>query len=362
MRGGMKSWSGKVRRSVFFGVIAAAVLVGAFFVVRAVVVYTPFGRSGHKTWVAIRPGASSQEIGQLLAQHGVIGNPLAFRVYLFLTRQGMDLQAGRYQFATGMTMAQVVNELRQGAVQFNTVVVTIPEGFTVTQIAQVLAQKHVCSVQTFMHTVKTAHFSYWFTPPVSHGKTIRDRLEGYLFPDTYDFTIGEAPYQVVNTMLGEMNSVLTHGRIAAMKRDGLSLRQLLTVASMIEREAKLARERPLIASVIYNRLHHKPPMKLRIDATVEYAVGFRSTLTAQDFVFNSPYNTYLYDGLPPGPIANPGLASIDAALHPAHTGYYYYVAKGNGTGASYFAATYPQQLANEALRQQNLRKRSRQGS
>ena len=352
----------KVRRPVAFGAIAAAVLVGAFFVVRAAVVYTPFGRPGKKTWVDIRPGASSQQIGQLLAQHGVIGSPLVFRWYLFLTHQGTDLQAGRYQFVTGMTLAQVVSELKQGAVQFNTVVVTIPEGFTVTQIAQTLAQQHVCKVQAFMRVVRNGRFSYWFIPPSSHDKAVRDRLEGYLFPDTYDFTIGESPHQVVNTMLGEMNSILTPGRVAAMKRDGLTVRQLLTVASMIEREAKLARERPLIASVIYNRLHHKPPMKLRIDATVEYAVGFQSNLTSQDLAVSSPYNTYVHDGLPPGPIANPGLASIDAALHPAHTDYYYYVAKGNGTGASYFAATYQQQLANEARRQQNLLKRSRRGS
>ncbi len=362
MRVAMGKWLGKVRRPAFFGVIAAAVLVGAFFVVRSVVVYTPFGRSGQKMWIDIRPGASSQEIGQELAQHGVIGSPLAFRAYLFLTRQGANLQAGRYQFATGMTLAQVVNELKQGAVRFNTVVVTIPEGFTVTQIAQVLAEKHVCKEKAFMNVVRTGHFSYWFLPSAAHIKAVRDRLEGYLFPDTYDFTIGESPHKVLGTMLGEMNSILTPGRIAAMKRDGLTVRQLLTVASMIEREAKLPRERPLIASVIYNRLHHKPPMKLRIDATVEYAVGFSSNLTAQDLAVNSPYNTYLVDGLPPGPIANPGLASIDAALHPAHTGYYYYVAKGNGTGASYFAATYQQQLANEAKRQQNLLKRSRNGS
>ncbi|MCL6625664.1 MAG: endolytic transglycosylase MltG [Alicyclobacillus shizuokensis] len=134
--------------------------------------------------------------------------------------------------------------------------------------------------------------------------------------------------------------------------------QVVTEASLIEKEAKVDAERPLIASVINNRLHHRPPMKLQIDATIEYILGHRDVVTVEDTHVDNPYNTYLHPGLPPGPIASPGLASIRAVLHPAHTDYLYYVAKNDGSGEHYFAATYAQQLRNEARSQHNLHAQS----
>ncbi len=343
-------------------VIVCAVLLSVTYGVIQWMVNSPSGKLGSTQWMNVSQGMSSAEIANLLATHGVIRSPFFFRLYLSITHQGADLQAGRYPFHSGMTMVQVIQELKQGAAQYNTEKVTIPEGFTVRQIASTLATHKICSEQAFMNAVQHDHFSYWFIKQLPHNKAIRDPLEGYLFPDTYDFLIGESPKMVLNTMLGEMNQVLTPARLSVMHQDGLTLPQMLTIASMVEREAKLNSERPLIASVIYNRLHHHPPMRLRIDATVLYAIGYHSSLAPSAFLVNNPYNTYVNYGLPPGPIANPGLASIDATLHPTKTDYYYYVAKGNGTGASYFATTYSQQLANEAKRQQNLAKRQHTGS
>ena len=127
---------------------------------------------------------------------------------------------------------------------------------------------------------------------------------------------------------------------------------------MVEKEAKVAFERPIIASVINNRLQHQPPMKLQIDATVLYVIGHRNIVTDADLKAQSPYNTYLNYGLPPGPIANPGMASIMAVIHPAKTKYLYYVVKNDGTGEDYFATTYAQQRHNIALSQANLKKYS----
>ncbi|PWI57197.1 endolytic transglycosylase MltG [Sulfoacidibacillus thermotolerans] len=352
--------TGTVRRVMIIlgvAILFLFLLIAGFFGVINWIAHQPNGKPGQSQWINVRPGMSSVDIADVLTAHGLIQSPLWFRLYLFITQQGADLQAGHYKFQSGMTIAQVVHELKQGAAQYNTVRVTIPEGFTVRQIATVLAAKKVCSYASFMYAVQHDQFSYWFIKALPHNPAIRDRLEGYLFPDTYDFLLGESPKDVLNAMLGEMNQVLTPKRLLAMRQEDLTLTQMLTIASMVEREAKLNRERPLIASVIFNRLHHHPPMRLRIDATVLYAIGDPSILPASAFTVNSPYNTYVDYGLPPGPIANPGLASIEATLHPAKTDYYYYVAKGNGTGASYFATTYQQQLANEAKRQQNLAKR-----
>ena len=317
------------------------------------------GIKGQSIWVTIPQGAGSATIASLLVQHRVIGSSFWFRTYLFLSGDGGKIQSGYYKFASGMSIEQVVAELMVGAAQFDTVVVTIPEGFTVSQIADRLAALGVTTRAAFLEQVQQGIFSYWFMPLGNYAKKgVRYRLEGYLFPDTYDFLLGENPHEVVNAMLQATDQILTPSLIDRMHQEHLTINQLLTIASMIEREAAISRDRPLIASVIYNRL--KIGMKLQIDSTVSYALHGKLNLTLQDLAVNSPYNTYQNTGLPVGPIANPGLASIEAALHPAHTDYYYYVAKYNGSGGHYFATTYAQQLANEAKSQANLASSSHQ--
>ena len=335
-------------------VLAAAFLLAAFAALfwRALTT-TPMGKRGQTTWVNIPLGSSTTQIAGVLEEHGVITNGFWFRVYLYITGSGSDLQAGDYRFASGLTLPQVVAELRQGSVAYNTVTVTIPEGYTVSQIVALLVKDGVCSKQSFMQQVKTGNFPYPFVPsPSKVNKNIRDRLEGYLFPDTYDFLRHEPAHDVINTMLQEMSQVLSPSIQRQMKREHLTVARVLTIASMIEREAMLNRERPIIASVIFNRL--KRGMKLQIDSTVEYALGGVLNLTDADLLVNNPYNTYMHHGLPPGPIANPGLASIKAVLHPAHTDYYYYVAKFDGSGGHYFSRTFAQQLIDEAKSQRNF--------
>ncbi len=352
-------WKRKSTRSL--GILAALVIIVlAFFVGINNLSRSPNGTPGRKIWVNIQSGLGSQAIGQLLQEKGIIENAFWFRVYLWWSHQGADLQAGNYLFKSGMTFPQVVEELKIGAARYNTVMVTVPEGFTVAQIATLLGEDKLCTPKAFIQAVDHGTYPESFIKQIPIHSGIQFRLEGYLFPSTYAIIRGESAHQIVQTMLAQMQSVWTNSRLAAIRKEGLTLNQALTIASMVEREARISSDRPLIASVIFNRLHHQPPMHLRIDATVEYALGYyhgyTQNLTMNDLFVNSPYNTYMHRGLPPGPIANPGLASILAVLHPAHTNYLYYVAKNDGSGGSYFATTYAEQLKNEARSQANAAK------
>lgn len=341
-------------------IIGAAILAAALLAFVAVGLYRMYdGRGsarGRSVSLDIPSGSSTARIARLLQQNGVIGSVFWFRVYLALSGQGGYLQAGNYRFHGGETIPQAVAELRQGAVTYNTVTVTIPEGFTVRQIGALLQHDGVCSDRAFLAAARRADFpQFWFVRMIPKDPLIRDRLEGYLFPNTYDFVRGEGVSQVLVKILSETARILTPALVKRMKADHLTVAQTLTIGSLIEREAKLASDRPLIASVIFNRLHRHPAMPLQMDASIEYALGRTTTdLTARDLAIQSPYNTYLHMGLPPGPIANPGLPSIKAALYPAHTHYYYYVARFDGSGGNYYAITYAQQLANIARSQSNL--------
>ncbi len=341
-------------------IVSAAVLAAALLAFVAVGVYRMYdGRGsgrGRSVVVDIPNGASTTQIAQLLFRRGVIGSAFWFRAYLVLSRQTGVLQAGNYRFSGGETIPQAVAELRQGAVRYNTVAVTIPEGFTVRQIGALLQHDGICSKRAFLaETIKGNLNQFWFIRSIPKNPRIRNRLEGYLFPDTYDFVRGESASQVIVKILTETARILSPALVRRMKVDHLTVAETLTVGSLIEREAKRASDRPLVASVIFNRLHHRPPMPLQLDASIEYALGHTTLdLTPRDLAIRSPYNTYTHMGLPPGPIANPGLPSIMAALYPAHTHYFYYVASFNGSGGNYYATTYAQQLVNIARSQRNL--------
>lgn len=341
-----------VKTKWFFGLLGLLIVIGFLAIYWLVETSARSQGSSRHAWVTIPMGASTTQIASILENKHVIANGFFFRVYLYVTGSAPDLQAGEYKFAPGLTLPQVVAELKAGAVLYNTVSVTIPEGYTVKQIAALLAKDGVVSKTSFMTEIKKGRFSFAFLPKMGEqSKLVRDRLEGYLFPDTYDFLRREPAHDVINTMLQETNRVFSPALVKRIKQMHMSVARVLTVASMIEREAELNKERPIIASVIYNRL--KIGMKLQIDATVEYALGGLLNLTDADLTVNNPYNTYVYHGLPPGPIANPGLLSIQAALHPATTGYYFYVAKFDGSGAHYFSRTFAQQLVNEVKSQRN---------
>jgi UPF0755 protein len=304
----------------------------------------------------VQRGESVSEVAANLHDKGLIRSTAAFLYYYRGHHQGGGIQAGNYLFSPTMTPALMISQMVSGKVIPNAITVTIPEGFNVKDIANRLQSAGVCKASAFMEAEQHGQFKQGFVAQLAGRAHVLYRFEGFLFPDTYDFQPHEKAQDVINEMLDDFQRrVLTKSNLQAMKKQNITLNQLITKASLVENEAQVNKERPLIASVINNRLSIH--MELQIDATVEYALGHHvDVVTDADTKIKSVYNTYMVNGLPPGPIDSPGLKSIDAVLHPAHTKYLYYVAKGDGSGEHYFAKTYAQQLHDESLYEENLAK------
>jgi UPF0755 protein len=289
-----------------------------------------------ETHVVILQGSTFTDVARQLASEGVIDNVLAFRVLARLRGLEADVRAGEYRFPPHQTQDGVLRALVGGGAQV-AVWVTIPEGFTYRQIARRLQDSGVGTAATFDRAF--SHDSL-----VVDGKRTKN-LEGYLFPSTYLIPLGASPRQVESQMTAEFFRELPRDAAALGRRLNVNVPQAVTVASLIEREAKTAGDRPLIAGVIYNRLALGMP--LEVDATIEYALPhYKSELSFEDLKIDSPYNSYARAGLPPTPIANPGRPSMEAALHPSKTDFLYYVYCGHGRHV--FAKTLAEHQANVA--------------
>ena len=292
-------------------------------------------RPNAETKIVIPDGSGAAAIGKMLEGAGIVRSGRVFWWYVRVRGGGDRIEAAQYDFPAHQTLAQVVTRLLAGGSPPVTWV-TIPEGFTSVQIAARLSAAGLTSADDFLAVVRTHHLYF--------GGQSTDGLEGYLFPDTYQVPRRADAEAIARLMTDRFMAELPANPVAAAKRLGFSIPQIVTIASMIEREGKVDAERPLIASVIYNRLHRGMP--LEIDATIEYALPHhKPELSLSDLAIDSPYNTYQHAGLPPTPISNPGKASLDAAFHPAHTPYLYYVYRGGGRHA--FSTTLEQQQENE---------------
>ena len=273
--------------------------------------------------VTIPPGKSAKQIGEILARRHLIRHAYSFVLASRLDHLSGEMHAGRYRLSAAMPPRQMAALMALGETDSN--IVSIPEGFTVRQIAHRLAVQKFVNEKEFLRLAetngRTFHVKGW-TPP-------NDNLEGYLFPDTYDMEPGATPREIIEMMLENFHArvVVTEGVDAQRLPGGMTA--VVTLASLVEREAEVEGDRPLIAAVYWNRL--KAHMRLQCDATVQYALPqHKARLFYSDLRVDSPYNTYRYAGLPPTPIANPGLPSIEAALHPASVPYLFYVAGPGG--------------------------------
>jgi UPF0755 protein len=316
--------------------IAAIVLVlagvGAWFGS----LYLDRSRPAQSTQVIVPRGATFSDIATLLEQRGVIGNATAFRLLARLRGEDVDVRAGAYAFKPHATAAEVLNDLVTGGAQVATWV-TIPEGFTGAQIARRLAAEGLGPAAAFERSFRTT--SLRVDGASTHG------LEGFLFPSTYLITLASTPQQIAREFTDQFLKELPGDAPQSARALHVSVPQAVTVASLVEREAKIDSDRPMIAAVIYNRL--RLGMPLQVDASIEYALPrHKSELSLHDLQLDSPYNTYRHQGLPPTPIANPGLPSLAAALHPAKTDALYYVYCGNGHHV--FAKTLVEHQANVA--------------
>ena len=264
-----------------------------------------------------------------LKENGIIEYGLLFRLSSIFSDAQVKMTPGTYQLDTDMDYRAIVTNLGSNSASRQQVTVTIPEGFTVAQIFQRLEDEGVSTVEKLNEMAATHDYAFSFLQEIPLGEPTR--LEGYLFPDTYDFYMGEDPLTVINKMLVNFDRRFTDEMRAEAQANGYSVRDIVIIASMIERETD-GSDRATISSVIYNRWQNtgaETAGYLGVDATLVYALG--RTITQDDYTADTPYNTYTNQGLPPGPISNPGMASINAAMEPESTNYYYYALGNDGT-------------------------------
>lgn len=295
--------------------------------------------------ILIQPGTSLRKVAEILHEHSVVSDKNLFMILARFYRDGKSIKAGEYQFTTSMLPTDVLKKLQDGKIHFRTA--TIPEGYTSYQIADLLAEQGFVEKEKFL--------SLAFNKEFAEGLKIEaDKLEGYLYPNTYYIHRGMTEEAIIRKMVQEFWQVMSPDLQREIQQKGFTIHEVVTLASIIEKEAQVAKERELISAVYNNRLAIK--MKLDSDPTVIYGLkNFNGNLTKADLQTETPYNTYKRRGLPPGPIANPGEPSILAAIRPADVKHLYFVARNDGTHK--FSTSYNEHL--RAVREyQKKRKRA----
>jgi len=273
----------------------------------------------------LRPGYSTRRIAMELKKAGVIRSALAFRVF-HVVHPKLTLKAGEYRFERSDRMPQVYRRIARGDIYFH--VVTIPEGYTMFDIAKAMEDAKLGSAADFLKIFQSQ------TEMISDLAPQAKSLEGYLFPNTYEFTRTQTRMEMVTAMVHQFRLVAQQIGLATTPDSDVNkdVNKVVTMASIVEKETAVPEERPLVASVYYNRLAQK--VALDADPSVIYAEllngSYTGALHHADLAVNSPYNTYRFPGLPPGPIGNPGKSALEAALHPETSEYLYFVADGNG--------------------------------
>jgi len=282
------------------------------------------GYTGPEQFVDIPQGAGSRGIGERLVAAGVVRDMATFRVALWMSGESRRLKAGEYRFDRDMTAFEVLDKIAQGDIYV--VNVTFREGLTIAEMANVFESHGIGPAAAFVSAAANAGLIRELDPAATD-------LEGYLFPETYSISRHTDAAALVRIMATRFERVFTPELRQAAAARGLSVRQAVTLASIVEKETGKPEERPLVAAVYSNRLHKN--MALQCDPTVIYALlkagRYNGNLHRQDLDYNSPYNTYRYPGLPPGPIASPGKASLEAAVHPADSEFLFFVSRNDGS-------------------------------
>ncbi len=305
----------------------------------------PYSPTGNSEKITITSGTTAAQLAEELQQRHLIRSAWAFRYLAHSKQDDFKMYVGDYLLAPLMSPDEMIKILLKGSLSSAGNRVTIPEGFSTEQIITLLVQKGIGSKADFTKVITEDEFPYQFLKGAPKGI---HRLEGYLFPNTYNLDKNASPHAVIDMLLQQFAKELTPEVQKQLDTMKLTVPQWATLASLVEKEAAKESDRPLIASVVMNRLKINKP--LQIDATIQFLLGTpKPKLYNKDLQISSPYNTYLHPGLPPGPIANPGHASLQAALHPAQTDFIYYVAKKDGYHV--FAKTYAEHLNNIKLYQ-----------
>lgn len=305
----------------------------------------PVGTAAEEKLFTVPAGWGLKKTADALRQEGLVSNALRFTILTRLDGKDKLLKAGEYFFSTTMTPREILGQMVEGRVHLYRL--TIPEGYNLVQIAAAVAAAGLATEKDFLDTARDPETA-------KHQGIEAETLEGYLFPDTYYFPRGLDSITIIATMVRQFRAAYKPDWEQQANNLGMTLHEVVTLASIIEKETGAPEERPLIASAFHNRL--RKGMRLETDPTVIYGIpDFDGNLTRRDLETHTPYNTYKINGLPPGPIASPGALSLEAALHPAQTDYLYFVSKRNGTHQ--FSTTI--RAHNAAVRKYQLRKKRR---
>ena len=295
------------------------------------------GFSGAEQFVEVPSGLGTRAIGTRLVQAGVVRDLLTWRLAVWRSGHATALKAGEYRFSGAISAAEAVETIARGDVYLRSV--TFPEGLTVKQMAAIFEKAGFGPAGDFIAAAGDATLVGTIDPAARN-------LEGYLFPDTYALPRGTSARDLVQRMVARFELAMTPDLRQAAGDLGLSIREVVTLASLVEKETASPDERPLVSAVYHNRLRQR--IGLQCDPTVIYALDLRGrfsgNLTRADLAIDSPYNTYRYRGLPPGPIAAPGRLSLEAAVRPAPVDYVYFVSRNDGSHA--FASTLPEHNRN----------------
>jgi len=314
------------RRFVVLAALAVVIVGGlAALSVTWYLLSVPYkGYSSEEVFVYVPRGTSVPRIGRMLHDSGVVSHPRLFGWYVRLLQPTSSLKAGEYRFDRPLSIREVTSKLTKGDVYV--IKVTVPEGYSRMEIIDLLTRNGIGTKEGLLKATAD-------TSAISELDSAATDLEGYLFPETYYFSRHIPETEVVRVMLNNFLRVWTPERQKKAKELDMTVREVLTLASLIEKETALPDERPLVSAVFHNRLRKNIP--LASDPTIIYGVKlikeYDGVINQSDLRLDSPYNTYLYNGLPPGPIANPGLAAIDAALAPAEVDYLFFVSRNDGS-------------------------------
>ena len=308
-------------RSVFYFLVVVFICTSILAVIHTYTFITTPSNPPESLLMEIKPGTSAWEISRQLEEKGVITYSLMFMAIATGTGKVTHLQAGTYVFEGRHYPLDIMHILFKGrTLKYR---ITIPEGSTIFDIASIVAETGLLSREEFFNSAQDPETTAFFGIDAPS-------MEGFLYPDTYYLAPHMTPREIMGKMVERFHEVFTGDMLRRAQELDMSVVQVVILASIIEKEAVLSREMPIISSVFHNRL--KCGMRLQSDPTAIYGIdGFRRRISSKDLKRDTPYNTYRYGGLPPGPICNPGVKAISAALWPADTKYLFFVSQGNGT-------------------------------
>ncbi|OOM81473.1 putative aminodeoxychorismate lyase [Clostridium puniceum] len=324
----------RFKRIILTAVLFIFVIILAFEISYNRAIEKPLKSGENTILIEVKQGEGFYDILNKLDKEDKLFNKLLLKVNLAIDKRSIKLREGVYEIDANSTLDNLISSLENQSGDKALVKLTIPEGYSIEEIANAVEEKELCSEKEFLEAIK----NYELPKYIGDNKKKRYNLEGFLYPDTYFIKKGSDANYIIKIMLNRFEQILDQvkdeSKVDLKDED---VEKIITIASMIEKEAKVQKDRPLISSVIYNRLEKN--MKLQIDAAVIYALGYHVDVVLNKHLeINSPYNIYKYEGLPIGPIANPGTDSIKAALLPEKTDYLYYILQADSS--HYFTNNY----------------------